>query len=169
MNKAKMSVSGKGDVSEEVRQKSNEIFAEQLDRIHQRTDQLFANLLVLQWFGAIWLAMLVSPRVWSGTVSQPHIHLLASFFLGGCIIILPLYLAFRKPGKPITRHVIAAAQCLISVLLIHITGGRIETHFHVFGSLAFLSFYRDWKVLVTATIVVASDHFMRGMLWPESV
>src|SRR6185436_2950779 len=47
--------------------------------------------------------------------------------------------------------------------------GRIETHFHVFGSLAFLAFYRDVRVLVPATIVVAADHFIRGMYWPESV
>ena len=58
---------------------------------------------------------------------------------------------------------------LFSALLIHLTGGRIETHFHVFGSLAFLAFYADWPVLVTATVVVAADHFLRGMLWPESV
>ncbi|HEY3665597.1 MAG TPA: ATP-binding protein, partial [Polyangiaceae bacterium] len=47
--------------------------------------------------------------------------------------------------------------------------GRIETHFHVFGSLAFLAFYRDWRVLLVATVVVASDHLLRGILWPESV
>ncbi len=57
----------------------------------------------------------------------------------------------------------------MGALLIHLTGGRIETHFHVFGSLAFLSFYRDWRVLVPATIVVAADHFLRGLLWPQSV
>jgi hypothetical protein len=54
-------------------------------------------------------------------------------------------------------------------LLIHLTGGRIETHFQIFGSLAFLAFYRDWRVLVTATIVVAFDHFLRRTYWPQSV
>jgi PAS domain S-box-containing protein len=58
---------------------------------------------------------------------------------------------------------------LTSVLLIHLTGGRIETHFHIFGSLAFLAFYRDWRVLVPATLVVAADHFLRGLYWPASV
>ncbi|HEX8281096.1 MAG TPA: PAS domain S-box protein, partial [Chthoniobacterales bacterium] len=57
----------------------------------------------------------------------------------------------------------------MSALLITLTGGRIETHFHVFGSLVFLSFYRDWRVLVPATIVVALDHFVRGVYWPYSV
>jgi hypothetical protein len=31
---------------------------------------------------------------------------------------------------------------LWSALLIHLTGGRIETHFHVFGSLGILAGYR---------------------------
>ena len=69
----------------------------------------------------------------------------------------------------ITRHAIAAGQMMMSALLIHLTGGRIETHFHVFGSLAFLAFYRDWRVLITATVVVATDHIVRGLVWPESV
>ena len=69
-----------------------------------------------------------------------------------------------RPGLPSTRYTIATAQMLMGALLIHLTGGRIETHFHVFGSLAFLAFYRDWRVLVPATIVVALDHFLRGDL-----
>jgi len=50
-------------------------------------------------------------------------------------------------GKAITRHVIAIGQMLDSAPSHHLTGGRIETHFHVFCSLAFLAFlYRDWRV-----------------------
>ena len=48
---------------------------------------------------------------------------------------------------------------MTSALLIHLTGGRIETHFHIFGSLAFLAFYRDWKVMISASVVVVIDHF----------
>ena len=48
-------------------------------------------------------------------------------------------LALTRPGRASTRHVIAVGQMLTSALLIHLTGGRIETHFHVFGSLAFLA------------------------------
>src|SRR6202007_2070187 len=68
-----------------------------------------------------------------------------------------------------TRCVVAASQMLWSALLIHLTGGRIETHFHVFGSLAFLAFYRDWRVLVPATIVVALDPILRVIFGPQSV
>jgi signal transduction histidine kinase/CheY-like chemotaxis protein/HPt (histidine-containing phosphotransfer) domain-containing protein len=64
---------------------------------------------------------------------------------------------------------IACSQMMFSILLIHVTGGRIETHFHIFGSLAFLAAYRDWRVLVPATAIVAVDHLVRGIWWPESV
>ena len=77
----------------------------------------------------------------------------------------------RRPRwhEPLTRHTIAIGQALTSALLIHLSGGRIETHFHIFGSLAFLAFYRDWRVMVTATVVVAADHFLRGVYWPQSI
>src|SRR5262249_52316971 len=60
------------------------------------------------------------------------------------------------------------ALMLGSALLIHLTGGRIEMHFHVFGSLTFLAFYRDWRVLVTGSVVIALDHLVRGYYWPQS-
>jgi len=69
----------------------------------------------------------------------------------------------------LTRHIIAISQMLMGALLIHLTGGRIETHFHVFGSLAFLAVYRDWRVLITASAVVTIDHLLRGAFWPESI
>ena len=77
-------------------------------------------------------------------------------------------LALLRPGEPFTRHTIGVAQMLMGALLIHLTGGRIETHFHVFGSLAFLAAYRDWKLLLPPTILVALDHFVRGAFWPEN-
>jgi hypothetical protein len=97
------------------------------------------------------------------------VHVWAAIFLGGAICLFPALLGITRGGRPSTRYTIAAAQMLMGALLIHLTGGRIETHFHVFGSLAFLAFYRDWKVLVPATIVVALDHMLRGVFWPQSV
>src|SRR4030095_10237330 len=105
----------------------------------------------------------------SGSSSQTHVHVWAAIFLGGAISLFPALLALVAPGVAATRYTIATAPMLMSALLIHLTGGRIETHFHVFGSLAFLAFYRDWRVLVPATIVVAVDHFLRGFFWPQSV
>jgi two-component system, cell cycle sensor histidine kinase and response regulator CckA len=137
--------------------------------IHAHTDRLFAGLMSVQWLAAIAAALWITPRTWIGTTSTTHLHVWMAIYLGGLITLLPVGLALTRPGRPLNRFVIATSQVLMSSLLIHFTGGRIETHFHVFASLVFLSFYRDWRVLIPATTVVAADHFLRGAYWPESV
>ena len=145
------------------------IFDAHQQSICQRTDLMFAVLMAIQWVAGIAAALWISPKTWAGATSQTHIHVWAALFLGGAITSLPVLLAMTRPGLASTRYTIAVGQMLMGALLIHLTGGRIETHFHVFGSLAFLSFYRDWRVLIPATIIVAADHFLRGVFWPQSV
>lgn len=146
-----------------------EIFNEHQRLVHRRTDCMFAGLMALQWLAGIAAALWISPKAWVGEASYTHPHVWAALFLGTAISSLPILLAVIRPGHIATRYTVAVGQMLMGALLIHLTGGRIETHFHVFGSLAFLSFYRDWRVLVPATIVVAADHFLRGVYWPQSV
>ena len=149
--------------------REREIFDEQRSRVHRRTDRMFAGLMVLQWLAAVIVSLVVSPRTWAGAHSATHPHVWLAIFMGGALASLPVYLAWRFPGAAATRYVIAVSQALFSSLLIHVSGGRIETHFHVFGSLAFLAFYRDWRVLVPATALIALDHLVRGVFWPETV
>jgi signal transduction histidine kinase/CheY-like chemotaxis protein/HPt (histidine-containing phosphotransfer) domain-containing protein len=134
-----------------------------------RTDRMFAVLMVLQWVGGIIMALVVSPRTWIGAQSEMHPHVMMAVVGGGVVAALPILMAVTRPGRLSTRLVIASSQMLFSVLLIHFSGGRIETHFHVFGSLAFLAAYRDPRVLAPATLIVAIDHLARGVWWPESV
>jgi len=149
--------------------RTEELFREHERAIYRRTDRMFAILMGCQWLAGLALALWVSPLTWVGRMSSVHPHVWTALVLGSLITALPVALALLRPGEPVTRHTIAVGQALWSALLIHLTGGRIETHFHVFGSLAFLAFYRDWRVLITATVVVAADHFLRGLYWPESV
>jgi signal transduction histidine kinase len=151
------------------RKSAEEIFAAAMQRTYVDADRVFARIMLLQWAAGILTAFIVSPYTWIGNQSQVHLHVWAAVVLGAAISSLPVFLAWKYPGSALTRHVVAAAQMLWSALLIHLTGGRIETHFHVFVSLAFLALYRDWHVLLTATIVIAGDHFVRGIWWPQSV
>jgi serine phosphatase RsbU (regulator of sigma subunit) len=132
-------------------------------------DRLFVYVMFAQWLLAIIFAIWFSPYTWAGKDRAIHLHIYLAVFLGGAISIAPILLGIFRPGWVVTRYTIAIAQMLWSALLIHLTGGRVETHFHVFGSLAFIAFYRDWKVLLPATVVVAADHLLRQLLWPESV
>jgi PAS domain S-box-containing protein len=152
-----------------VAQRTETLFQEELMANRKRTDRMFAWLMAAQWLAGIMAALWISPRTWDGQQSQTHIHLWAAIFLGGLISGFPILMAVIRPGTVLTRHVIAVGQMLTSGLLVHLTGGRIETHFHYFGSLAFLAFYRDWQVMLTATAVVTIDHFARGVFWPQSI
>jgi signal transduction histidine kinase/DNA-binding response OmpR family regulator len=153
----------------DIEQRIDELFLEHRQSVFRRTDKLFAYLMALQWLAAVGAALWLTPRTWEGVHSTVHVHVYIALFLGGAITCFPIWLARRRPGATITRHTIGVCQAMTSALLIHLTGGRIETHFHVFGSLAFLAFYRDWRVLVSSSAVVALDHFLRGVYWPQSV
>jgi signal transduction histidine kinase/ActR/RegA family two-component response regulator len=149
--------------------RAEELFQEQRQEAFRNTDRLFGRLMLIQWAAAIFIAVCFSWRTWSGAVSQIHPHVWGAIFFGGAISIFPAWLTHVWAGRAFTRYVVAVAQMLMSCLLIALTGGRIETHFHVFGSLVILSFYYDWPILIPATIVLALDHFIRGIYWPYSV
>ena len=152
-----------------VEARAEELFQTQYDINLRRTDRLFSYLLVGQWIFAIALAAFISPYAWAGKTHVINFHVYIAVFGGLLLNSMPLLLVRLKPGWLGTRCVIAVSQMLWAAMLIHLTGGRIETHFHVFGSLAFLAFYRDWRVLIPATVVVAADHLIRQIFWPESV
>ena len=149
--------------------RARELMAQHQSDAYRQTSHLFAVLLTAQWLVAIAAAVWLSPRTWIGATSRVHIHVWLAVFLGGAITALPVVLAITRPTETLTRHVVACGQMLMSALLIHLSGGRIETHFHVFGSLAFLAYYRDWRVLATSTLVITFDHAMRGIFFPQSV
>ncbi len=146
-----------------------QLFRSRLQEVYTRRDQLFVPLMLLQWAFAIGISAWTTPYTYEGINATLHPHVLLAIFLGGALSLPPVILARMRPGWVGTRHVVAFAQMSWSAFLIHLTGGRIETHFHVFGSLAFLAYYRDWKVLATGTLVVVVDHLARGAWWPESV
>src|SRR5258706_15141674 len=101
-----------------------EYYQESLNRMHRRADRLFANLMIVQWIAGIAAALWISPKTWVGVYSQTHWHVWAAIYLGGLITAFPVFLAWKQPGRVLTRHVIAVAQMLTSALLIHLTGGR---------------------------------------------
>jgi len=151
------------------RKSAAEYFRHSIDELACQVDRMFIWLLAAEWLGMVVTAAIVSPRAWTGINSSLHPHLWAAVLAGPAFILPAILVATFYPGSHLSRHVIAVAQILVSILLIGATGGRIETHFHIFGSLAFLAFYRDWRVLITASALTAVDHVVRGVWWPQSV
>lgn len=149
--------------------RTGELFAEKRKRICAQTDRLFLWLMVMQWCVGMAIAVFVSPQTWIGQTPHLHLHVKMAVLLGAVISSAPVVMTMLFPGELRTRLIIAVSQGVWTCLLIHLTGGRLETHFHAFGSLAFLALYRDWRVLLIASFVVTTDHVVRGTLWPISV
>jgi hypothetical protein len=132
---------------------AEKIYKQERLSVCQQTDRMFGWLMIVQWLASLMVALVVSPYTWAGRDSFIHPHIYFVTILGSLLTVFPVYLAFRHAGEPVTRFVMAVCQMIYSGMLIHLTGGRIESHFHIFGSLAFLSFYRDWRVLAVASLV----------------
>ena len=127
---------------------------------------MFAWLIAFEWLAAMAVASLLSPTIWPPEKMSSSQLLAMAAGLAGLIYLLPLTMALFHPGRAYTRHVIAIGQMLTPSLFVFLTGRGFETHFFVFGALASLAAYRDIKVLMTATLVVALDE--RVSQWVQS-
>jgi PAS domain S-box-containing protein len=56
-----------------------------------------------------------------------------------------------------------------SGILVHFTGGLIESHFHYFVMVTVVALYQDWKPLLLGVGYVAVQHATVGVVAPESV
>lgn len=157
------------NVDPHVAEMAQQIAVDQHYRLCCQVDRAFAMLFIAQLVAGVIVAFVFSPYAWAAQERWIHIHLIAAPILGALITSFPLLMIRYRPGQRETRYTIAVAQMLWSSLLIHLTGGRIETHFHVFGSFAILSAYRDWRIYVPATLAVTVDHLARGVFFPFSV
>ena len=149
--------------------RANVLFDEHIGETRCRLDSFFGWLMVAQWVCALLIIALYSSDEWAVKLHSSFQHGYYALIFGGVLTIPTSLCALLRPGWVGTRHVVAAAQMLWSALLIHLTAGRIETHFHIFASLALLAYYRDWRVLLTATLTIACEHLVRGLAWPESL
>ena len=149
--------------------RAREIWSDAHRKVTAGTDKLIGVLLLVEWAACLLVAALYSPIAWAGLQSSLHPDVLSALLLGGVIAVPAAFLTYVRPSATLTRHAAVGAQMLMTALAIHLSGGRSEAHFMVFVSIAFFSFYRDWRVFVTATLVIAVDHVLRASLAPESV
>jgi PAS domain S-box-containing protein/diguanylate cyclase (GGDEF)-like protein len=56
-----------------------------------------------------------------------------------------------------------------SAVLVHLSGGVIEAHFHFFVVIALLTLYEDWLPLLLAAAYVVLHHGLTGAIDPDSV
>ncbi|QTH64309.1 methyl-accepting chemotaxis protein [Psychrosphaera ytuae] len=106
-------------------------------------------------------------------VGQTLISFLIAYFTGTwteaivislITIAVPLYLIQTQPLHYMTRHSVAIAIQILTALHIQQTQGLTEIHFEIFSVLAFLTMYKDWRVVVTSVVVIAVHHVLFFLL-----
>ena len=88
--------------------------------------------------------------------------------LGGMLSVPALLFARAAPQATWVRHFMAACQIGWSILFMWLLEGQPEAQLHVFVSLAFLAFYRDWRVIVTASLIAIAHPIVRLALVPDT-
>lgn len=92
-----------------------------------------------------------------------------AFLASLAICSLPLGLRYFTAQHKLTAFAHAVSMMFFSGLLIHLSRGMIETHFHIFVSIAALILYANPFVVLAATVTIAVHHVGFYFLLPESV
>jgi signal transduction histidine kinase len=124
------------------------------------THRAFRILFVVQWAIAMLLA-------WKSAVPGDG-RLWITLILGGMLCVPAGQFTRGAPLAWWTRQFVAVSQIGWSWLYVWLLEGNTEAQFHLFASLAFLAFYRDWSVLITALIAAIAWPLLRLALLPDS-
>jgi len=81
-----------------------------------------------------------------------------AFLIGIPAALAPQILIKSKPNNLLLKASVGISLMIYSALFIHQARGMTEAHFHVFVALAFLLAYRDWRVVLAATLTIAIHH-----------
>ncbi|MDN2664594.1 methyl-accepting chemotaxis protein [Psychromonas sp. 14N.309.X.WAT.B.A12] len=110
-----------------------------------RVNQVFSRILILLFIESIAMAFIY------GTY-------LEAILIGLPAMLVPLWLCKSIPDAALTKHVSALAAMVFACLHIHQMNGLIEVHFEIFILMAILIIFSDWKVFISATLLVAVHH-----------
>ena len=121
---------------------------------------VFRILFIAQWAVAVCLA-------WVNAVPGES-RVPFTLILGGVLSVPALLFVHASPQSAWVRHFVAICQMGWSTVFLWLLEGRPEAQFHVFVSLVFIAFYREWTVVLTATVVAPAYPVVRLMMLPES-
>ena len=72
-------------------------------------------------------------------------------------------------NRTIRSSVAAVGLMVSSAVLVHLSGGVIEVHFHFFVMIGVIGLYQDWRPFLVAIAFVAAHHGIIGIIDPEEV
>jgi len=133
----------------------------------------FRLLVALTWAHAAIIA-LVGPllgRRWDLSLralldDATALHTIAE---GGIVALFALLAGWQRAGRTVRTTAVGFGLMSSSAILVHLSGGYIEMHFHFFVMLVFLALCQDWIPYLLAVAFVTVHHGVVGVLWPDGV
>jgi signal transduction histidine kinase len=116
-------------------------------------------ILAFLWLHIVGVALFAA---WSGAVVHTLVEAL--------IIAIPTLLAsVSERGRRFQSATASIALMTASAVVVHLSGGYVEAHFHFFVALAVVALYHDWVPFLVAIGYVVIHHGLIGALYPEAV
>jgi hypothetical protein len=85
------------------------------------------------------------------------------------VAILTTLAAFPRFRRSLRSALASLSLITCSAVLVHLSGGAIEMHFHFFVALGVLTLYQDWHPFLMALGYVVVHHGLLGVIAPQSV
>ena len=130
-------------------------------------------LLFLTWFHAGVIALVGPVLGYSWDLNLNALFrdgtVLHTFGEGLIVALFAALGIWKRPTRTLRATFVAFGLISSSAILVHLSGGYIEFHFHFFVMLVFLAFYQDWVPFGLAIVYVALHHGVVGVLWPNDV
>ena len=133
----------------------------------------YSFLLGLTWFHAVIIALVGPALGYSWELSPGAFFrdgtVLHTLLEGSIVAVFAWLGGLSRFNRTLQASAIAIGLMSSSAILVHLSGGYIEFHFHFFVMLTFLALLQDWVPYILAILYVALHHGIAGALWPEEV
>jgi signal transduction histidine kinase len=133
----------------------------------------YSFLLALTWFHAAIIAF-VGPALGYSWEMNPGAlvrdgTVLHTIFEGSIVAVFAWLGGSTRFNRTFQASAIAIGLMSSSAILVHLSGGYIEFHFHFFVMLTFLALLQDWVPYILAIIYVGLHHGLLGAIAPREV
>jgi diguanylate cyclase (GGDEF)-like protein/PAS domain S-box-containing protein len=110
-------------------------------------------------------ALALFSYAWSSGFGFGH-----SLLEGGIVVLFPgIIEALRVRNRTVRATAASLGLITASAVLVHLSGGYIEMHFHFFVMLAVIALYQSWVPFGLSIVYVVIHHGVMGLIEPNSV
>ena len=115
--------------------------------------------------GLLWAYALGIP-VFSAVMGHGFSHGLVDAVV---VVLTAILASYPRIGRRFQSVIATFGLISCSAIIVHLSDGYIEAHFHFFVVLGVVSLYQDWPPFLLSVAYVIVHHGFMGVLYPDSV